>query len=81
MFDVRLFLTTSGVFIVLNIIENFIHFSIGRNIQNKDDASKLTLEMPTKEDVFKIVVIMLIFAFLQGLLTCYFDGCFAVKHI
>lgn len=77
--NLRLFLATSGVFIVLNTIENFIHFTIGRNVNNKDKLVPLKFEMPSTYDLIKIVGVMLIFAFLQGFFTCYVQNCF--RHI
>lgn len=56
------------VFIFLNIIENIIHFSIGRNIQDKD-KSNIKIEIPEPYDIIKITIIMIIFAILQALFT------------
>ena len=58
------------VFIVLNIIENIIHFNTGK-YDNTDDPNKLSsyLEMPTYKSGVKMVLVMIIFAFLQGFFT------------
>lgn len=72
----KLFYTSAGVFIILNTIENYIHYSVGRNIENKDSITKIDFTMPTVADIVKIIIIMLVFAFLQASLTCYFEGCF-----
>lgn len=56
------------VFIFLNIIENIIHFSIGRNIEDKY-KSNIKIEIPELFDIIKITIIMIIFAILQALLT------------
>lgn len=66
-----LFIISFIVFVVLNTIENIIHYSIGRE-SNKE---KLVLQAPTKKDWNRIIIIMIIFAVLQALLTCLFNGC------
>jgi len=72
----HLFIITSCVFIVLNTIENIIHFTIGRNVQFKNEMKPLQFELPTKYDIIKIVFVMIVFALLQGGMTCYFQDCF-----
>lgn len=57
------------VFIVINLFENLIHYNIGRN-----SDSKLKFETPTTTDWWRIIIVMVIFAVLQGTLTCYFDN-------
>ena len=52
------------VYLFVNLFENLIHYNIGR-FSNKETK----LELPTKKDWIKIVVVMCIFALLQGLLT------------
>ena len=56
------------VYIFVNFFENMIHYNIGR-FSNKETK----LELPNKKDFIKIVVVMLVFALLQGLLTSYFN--------
>lgn len=58
------------VFIILNTIENLIHFSIGRG--DMGTSTKIHLVKPTHQDWFRIILIMLLFAILQGTLTYYF---------
>jgi hypothetical protein len=53
------------------MFENIIHFSIGRNIKEKDNTN-IGIELPEYYDIIKIMVIMLIFAFLQAIFTYYF---------
>jgi hypothetical protein len=55
------------VYLFVNFFENLIHYNIGR-FSNKETKLKL----PSKKDFIKIVVVMCIFALLQGLLTNYF---------
>ena len=57
------------VYIFVNLFENMIHYNIGK-FSNKETK----LELPTQKDFVKIVVVMCIFALLQGLLTNYFNN-------
>ena len=56
------------VYIFVNFFENMIHYNIGR-FSNKETQ----LELPSKNDFIKIVIVMCVFALLQGLLTSYFN--------
>ena len=56
------------VYIFVNFFENLIHYNIGR-FSNKETQ----IELPTKKDFIKIVLVMCVFALLQGLLTSYFN--------
>ena len=56
------------VYIIVNLFENMIHYNIGR-FSNKETK----FELPSKKDFIKIVVVMCIFALIQGLLTSYFN--------
>lgn len=53
------------VFGVLNVVENILHYNIGRN-HNK---TMMELNSPSVEDFLKIVFVMVIFAVAQGFLT------------
>ena len=55
------------VYIFVNLLENLIHYNIGK-FSNKETK----FDIPSKKDWNKIVVVMCIFALLQGLLTYYF---------
>ena len=55
------------VYIFVNLFENLIHYNIGK-FTNKETK----LELPSKKDFIKIVLVMCVFALLQGLLTFYF---------
>ena len=55
------------VYIFVNLIENLIHYNIGK-FSNKETK----FDLPSKKDWLKIVVVMCMFALLQGLLTYYF---------
>ena len=56
------------VYLFVNLFENLIHYNIGRF---SDKETKL--ELPTKKDWVKIVIVMCVFALLQGLLTFFFN--------
>jgi hypothetical protein len=56
------------VYIFVNFFENMIHYNIGR-FSNKETQ----LELPSKNDFIKIVIVMCLFALLQGILTSYFN--------
>ena len=59
------------VYLFVNLFENLIHYNIGK-FSNKETK----FELPSKKDLIKIVVVMCVFALLQGLLTYYFN-----KHL
>jgi hypothetical protein len=80
------------VFIVLNVIENVIHYNIGKyhegntiNGNGNGNGNKVVNESaniagihftnPSQPDWLRIIVIMLIFAVLQGFFTSYFSVC------
>jgi hypothetical protein len=56
------------VYLFVNIFENMIHYNIGR-FSNKETK----FEIPNKKDFVKIVIVMCVFALIQGLLTNYFN--------
>ena len=56
------------VYLFVNLFENLIHYNIGR-FSNKETKFKL----PSNQDFIKIVIVMCLFALLQGLLTNYFQ--------
>lgn len=56
------------VYIFVNLFENMIHYNIGR-FSNKETK----FEVPSQNDFIKIVLVMCVFALLQGLLTNYFN--------
>lgn len=63
----HLFIISFIVFALLNIIENVIHYNIG-----KTSNAEFEISNPTIVDWKKILVTMIIFALLQGFLTMYF---------
>jgi hypothetical protein len=73
------------VFIVLNVIENVIHYNIGKYHEGNTNGNKVAngsaniagihFTNPSQPDWVRIIVIMLIFAVLQGFFTSYFSVC------
>ena len=59
------------VFIVLNIVENYLHYNLGRNAESVD---KFKINLPSTDDWIHIGIIMIIFAFIQGELTEFFSN-------
>jgi hypothetical protein len=56
-------------FIILNLIENIIYYSIGRSFEKK-----FSFKLPNRNDFIKLFVIMILFAVLQGGLTNLIDS-------
>ncbi len=65
--SLKIFIASIIIFIILNIIENYLHYNTGRHY----DKEGLHFTMPSKKDWIKIIIIMLIFAILQGIFTIY----------
>jgi hypothetical protein len=63
------------VYLFVNLFENIIHYDIGKF---SDREINLTQDLlPSNRDWTKIIMVMLFFALIQGLLTCYFsERCF-----
>lgn len=56
------------VYLMVNLFENLIHYNIGRFSGNE----RIDYDLPNRKDWVKILVVMTMFAFLQGLLTFWF---------
>jgi hypothetical protein len=57
------------VFIFLNIVENYVHYSIGRY----PEAKFIKLSLPDTKEWIKIIGVMIIFAVLQGIFTYWLE--------
>ena len=64
----HIFLISFIVFAILNIIENVIHYNIGKT---SNGNNRLEITNPSKKDWKKIIITMFIFALLQGAITLY----------
>jgi hypothetical protein len=71
LFQGHVFISSFIAFCFLNIIENLIHYSIGRT----SNYASIEIKLPTKIDWIRIVIIMIVFAILQGIFTCVLSGC------
>jgi hypothetical protein len=78
---IHVFVFSFMVFIVLNVIENVIHYNIGKfhnGVNGVNGVNYFTgyhFTNPSRTDWVRIIVIMLVFAFLQGAFTSYFSLC------
>ncbi len=61
----HIFIISVIVFIVLNIMENIIHYSIGRH----HGDTNVSITAPSADDWVRIISVMIVFALLQGLFT------------
>ena len=65
----RLLIVSFIVYLFVNLVENMIHYNIGKY------SNKTThFDIPTKKDWGKIIVVMVFFALVQGSLTCLLDN-------
>jgi tetrahydromethanopterin S-methyltransferase subunit D len=62
------FIASFIAFIVLNTIENILHYNIGRT-SNQDQV--VVFKNPTYKDWIRIIIIMTVFAILQSCLTLF----------
>jgi hypothetical protein len=74
---IHVFVFSFFIFIILNVIENVIHYNIGKfhNGANNNYFTGYHFTNPSRGDWVRIIVIMLGFAFLQGAFTSYFSLC------
>lgn len=66
--SIHLIIISFFVYLFVNLFENLIHYNIGR-FSNRETR----LEIPTQKDWIKIIIVMCVFALLQGLLTYWFN--------
>lgn len=81
----HIFVFSFLLFIVLNVIENVIHYNIGKYHDSSASASGgnsngksiagFHFTNPSGTDWVRIVIIMFVFAVLQGFFTTYFSVC------
>ena len=66
---VHIFLVSFFIFIFLNVVENYVHYNIGRH----PEADGIKLSFPNTKERTKILLVMFIFAILQGGFTYWLD--------
>ena len=66
---IHIFVVSFFVFVVLNVVENYVHYNIGRH----RETESIQLSAPSKKDWIRILVVMTVFAFLQGGFTYLLD--------
>jgi hypothetical protein len=69
--SVHIIVISFVVYLFVNLFENLIHYNIGK-FSNKETK----LDLPSRQDFIKILVVMCVFALLQGVLTVYFNSYF-----
>jgi hypothetical protein len=68
----RIITVSFFVYLFVNLFENLIHYNIGK-FSNEDSH----FDVPSKKDWLIIIISMIIFALIQGLMTCFFTNkCF-----
>lgn len=66
--NIHLIVVSFCVYLFVNLFENLIHYNIG-----KFSDRETKIDMPSKKDWLKIIVVMCAFALLQGVLTVWFN--------
>ena len=64
--EFHIFMISFLVYVCINMIENYIHYNIGRN---KESGYQIEFTNPSPLDWSKIAMVMLVFALLQGIFT------------
>lgn len=65
--NIHLIIVSFCVYLFVNLFENLIHYNIG-----KFSDRETKIDIPTQKDCIKIIVVMCVFALLQGILTYWF---------
>jgi hypothetical protein len=81
---IHIFVFSFLVFIVLNVVENVIHYNIGKfhdrgggagGGNGRGGVAGYHFTNPSNTDWVRIIVIMLVFAIMQGVFTSHFSVC------
>jgi hypothetical protein len=73
---IHIFVFSFLVFIVLNVVENVIHYNIGKfHDRGEGGVAGYHFTNPSNTDWVRIIVIMFVFAILQGVFTSHFSVC------
>lgn len=66
--SIHLIIISFTIYLFVNLFENVIHYNIGKFSDNETK-----IDIPTRKDWFKIIIVMCIFALIQGVLTYVFN--------
>lgn len=66
--SIHLIIISFTIYLFVNLFENVIHYNIGKFSDNETQ-----IDIPTRKDWFKIIIVMFIFALIQGILTYVFN--------
>jgi hypothetical protein len=77
-FSNYIFLISMAVYVVLNLVENTIHYNIGRNF-DIERLHDIRFIPPSSIDFSRIIFIMFVFAMMQGAFTAMFANRFSAK--
>lgn len=67
----KIFVAGFFAFVILNTFENVLHYNIGRTSDDENVDVANLVSNPTPHDWKRIILVMFIFAILQGLLTVF----------
>lgn len=71
----RIMFVSFFVYLFVNLFENLFHYNIGKFSNREIEFTEELI--PTNRDWTKIIFVMVLFALIQGLLTCFFtERCF-----
>jgi len=74
---IHIFVISMAVYIVINLVENMIHYNIGRNFEI-EHAHEIKFILPSSVDFTRIISVMAVFAVFQGLFTAVLTRRFCV---
>ena len=72
----HLFIISFLIYAIINMVENYIHYNIGKH---NELNYNIKFSNPSALDWTKIVVVMFVFALMQGILTILVEGYFNNK--
>ena len=72
----HIFVISFLVYAVINMIENYIHYNIGRH---QESDYHIDFSWPSTLEWTKIAAVMVVFALLQGILTIVIEGYWGKK--
>lgn len=73
----HIFIISMAVYIVINLVENTIHYNIGRNFDIRH-LHDIKFILPSSVDFTRIISVMAVFAMLQGLFTVMLTNRFGI---